>query len=100
MPRKFTGDLTSLGQAITEFELTLPGWWWEVGSCSVSSTARCGPDILGPDADLIRYNKKAFDGFDQKLTDEGSSCADALRAVMKEAQRAKAAQLLLAKHDD
>ncbi len=90
MTRKYTGDLTDLARAVTEFELTLPGWWWEVGSCSISSTARCGPDILGPDAELMRYNQKAFDGFDLHLTNEGASCADALRAVMREAIKAKA----------
>ena len=88
--REFTGDLTSLAQAITEFELTLPGWWWEIGSCSISANAHCGPDILGPDAELIMHNEKAFAGFSH----QGSTCADALRGVMKDALKAKAAKMM------
>jgi hypothetical protein len=89
MLRKYTGDLEDLARAIIEFEFTLPGWWWEVGSCSISSTARCGPDILGPDAELIKYNEKAFEGFDLHISNEGASCANALRTIMKEAIKAK-----------
>lgn len=40
-------ELTS---AIARIERELPGWWWSVGACHVSSDATCGPDRYGPDA--------------------------------------------------
>ena len=42
-----------VGAVIDAFEREVPGWWWSVGSCSVSRDASCGPDRNGPDADLL-----------------------------------------------
>lgn len=68
-----------LAAAIAEFEQKLPGWWWSVGSCSVSRDASCGPDRQGPDARLLDI--KEFDeGFHHD--DREGTCADALRLVM------------------
>lgn len=81
-------DFEELAKAIAEFERDLPGWWWTVGSCSVSADASCGPDITGPDADLLQ----------QRLFDEGFDCdyrhpasvADSLREVKEIALKARA----------
>lgn len=61
------GDLAS---AIEYFNSKLPGWWFSVGSCHVSSDASCAPDSAGCDARLIigdegqevaRYFDSGFD---------------------------------------
>lgn len=38
----------SLDAAITLVELMLPGWWWQLGKCSVSDDARLCPDFNHP----------------------------------------------------
>ena len=76
---------TDLAAAIVQFEQTLPGWWWKVGTCSVSRDASCGPDRAGPDAHLLAI----------RLFDEGFHCdacgtvAESLRDVMDQALAAK-----------
>lgn len=76
-----------LARAIREFEGALPGWWWSIGSCSVTAHASCGPDRNGGDAHLI-VGRNAFDhGFHADLG-EGTP-ADALRDVMKQAVSAR-----------
>lgn len=70
--------------AIEEFERRLPGWWWSIGICSVSADASCGPDIAGPDADLLDYESRVFDeGFD--CDDRNGTLASSLCDVMKQA---------------
>jgi hypothetical protein len=39
-------DGNDLAAAIREFETALPGWWWSVGSCSLTRDASCGPRAL------------------------------------------------------
>jgi len=81
-PPTNTNDLAS---AIREFEAALPGWWWSVGSCSISRDASCGPDRQGPDADLLA-DKLFDDGFHH----DGEDVATSLRIVMRAALEARA----------
>jgi hypothetical protein len=37
-----------LASAIAEFEKELPGWWWSVGSCSVSKGCKLRPGSIRP----------------------------------------------------
>lgn len=81
-------DFDDLASAVQEFERDLPGWWWSVGACSVSADASCGPDITGPDADLL--TDRLFDrGFDCDYL-QPASVADSLREVKREALEARA----------
>lgn len=81
-------DLEALAAQVREFEEKLPGWWFTMGTCSVSRDASCGPDRTGPDGDLLK--EKLFDeGF--HCDDREGSIADALRTVMNEALEARAA---------
>lgn len=81
-----TTDLPDLLAAIEEFERLLPGWWYSLGTCSVSRDASCGPDRTGPDADLLE--QKLFDdGFHHD--DREGSMADSLRIVMEAALKAR-----------
>lgn len=76
-----------LASAITRIEKHLPGWWWSVGACSVSSHASIGPDRDGPDAHLLEI--KQFDeGFHADLA-QPSTCGQALEEVISQALRAK-----------
>lgn len=85
-----TGDTEVLKETIKEFEEKLPGWWWTIGSCSVSGHASCGPDSSGPDADLLETGDLAFDGFHQDYIGPDDTAADALRDVMEQAIEARA----------
>lgn len=70
-------------QMIREFRKQLPGWWFSIGECSVSSDASCGPDVAGPDANLLK--QKTFDeGFHADLVPP-ATMADALAHVMGQA---------------
>lgn len=81
-------DAEDLAAAIADFERLLPGWWWSVGTCSVSRDASCAPDRTGPDAHLL--NDRLFDnGF--HCDDREGSVAGSLRKVMRQALEAKAA---------
>ena len=91
----YATDIPSLGEAIATFEATLPGWWWQTGTCSISRDASCGPDRNGQDANLLFLNDrnagKLFDeGFHVDLDEEGATVAQALMTVMKIAIEAKA----------
>lgn len=78
----------SLVEAIARLERELPGWWWRVGSCHVSSDATVAPDSEGPDADLL--DDRLFDeGFDCDLA-QPSSCGEALNGAIDSALRARA----------
>jgi hypothetical protein len=80
-------DIGSLTAAIHDFEAALPGWWWSVCVCSLTRDASCGPDIAGPDFDLLSVPK--FDeGF--HCDDPDGSLASSLRTVMAAALAAKA----------
>lgn len=72
-----------LMQAIARLENELPGWWWSVGACHVSSDASIAPDRKGPAADLL-IEKIFDDGFHYDLQ-RPSSCADALNACIDDA---------------
>lgn len=85
-----TGNLGVLKKTIEEFESFLPGWWWSIGSCSVSGHASCGPDSAGPDAGLLELPDRTFDtGFHQDYIGDVDTVADALRDVMEQAIEAK-----------
>jgi len=81
-------DVAELAAAIAEFQEKLPGWWWSVGTCSVSRDASCGPDIKGPDAHLLAI-PPFHEPFD--CDDREGTAAESLRWVMNEALKAKAA---------
>ncbi len=76
-------DRDALSKVIARLEEALPGWWWSVGSCHVSSHASIGPDRIGPDAMLL-HNKEFDEGFHADLP-QPSTCAEALNAVIYEA---------------
>jgi len=78
----------SLVSALTRLEKELPGWWWRVGSCSVSADATIGPDRTGPDAHLLKIDE--FDkGFDCDLR-QPATCGEALNRAIDKALAAKA----------
>lgn len=82
-------DIDDIEQAIAEFKERLPGWWFTVGSCSVSRDASCAPDIAGPDADLCAF--RLFDqGFHYDDADPESTVASSLRKVTADALLARA----------
>jgi hypothetical protein len=80
-------DVADLAAAIAEFQDRLPGWWWSVGTCSVSRDASCGPDVKGSDAHLLTIPPfhEPFNCDDREGTAAGS-----LRWVMAQALEAKA----------
>jgi hypothetical protein len=79
-------DVDDLATTIREFETRLPGWWWSVGSCSVSRDASCGVDRAGLDGDLVR---EPLFGDAFTYDDRNGSVADALRRVMADATYAR-----------
>lgn len=79
-----------LADAIREFERALPGWWYTVGTCSVSRDASCGPERTGPDAGLL-VSRVFDDGFHHDDRDPGSTMAGSLRLIMHAALKARAA---------
>lgn len=69
--------MTDLSEAIAEFRLKLPGWWFTVGECSVSCDATVGPDFAScPEWMLIEFDE----GFDCDLR-QPSTLAEALRGA-------------------
>lgn len=80
-------DAAALAIAIAEFETALPGWWWSVGSCSLTRDASCGPDRAGPDAALLAI-RLFDDGFHHD--DAAGDVAGSLRIVMAAALAARA----------
>lgn len=89
-PQQPTTDTQDLASAIVEFECALPGWWWSVGTCSVSRDASCGPDRAGPDADLL--TRREFDGgFHCDGKGDTWTCAMSLRDVMAQSVEARGA---------
>lgn len=75
-------DIGDLVEAIAEFRTALPGWWFTVGSCSLSRDASIGPDRAHCD----RATLDAFDiGFHVDDETPGSTLATALRTVTAQA---------------
>jgi hypothetical protein len=80
-------NTSDLATSIMRIERELPGWWWSVGACHVSSDASCAPDRYGPDATLL--SDPEFDeGFHADIR-QPSTCADALNDVIDQALQAK-----------
>lgn len=79
-------DAKEFAEAVSEFELTLPGFWWSVGQCSVGAHASCAVDGAGAQADLLE-GVEAGHPYDHgfHVDTDGGSPAEALRAVMLEA---------------
>lgn len=82
-------DFADLSAAIDRMRRELPGWWWSIGSCHVSSDASCGPDRYGTDAGLLEL-REFDDGFHVDLR-HPSTCAEALNYVIDLGIAAKAA---------
>ena len=79
-------NTSDFSDAISEFETSLPGFWWSVGQCSVGAHASCAVDGFGPQANLLEGIEAGHpydDGFHVD-TIKGSP-AEALRAVLAEA---------------
>ncbi len=80
----------ALGSAIEKLQRELPGWWWSVGSCHVSADATVGPDLSGPDRDLL-YIREFDEGIDNDLAHPATVAEALLGAIEKaKAMRAKA----------
>lgn len=81
-------ETSELALAIARMERELPGWWWSVGACHVSSDASCGPDSHGPDAQLLESSEFS-DLLDTGIFDadipQPSTCAQALNHVIDKA---------------
>lgn len=77
-------DLTAV---IARVERELPGWWWSVGSCSISAHASIGPDLAGSDKHLLEI-KEFDDGFHADLS-RPSTIAEALTQCIDEAVKAR-----------
>jgi len=75
-----------LCRTITEFRRVLPGWWFTVGHCKLTSDASCGPDAGNPLCRVPRFDE----GFHADL-EPPATLADAMRVVMGDALEAKAA---------
>ena len=80
-------DTAGLAAAIERCEKELPGWWWSVGACSVSSdaTVRTGRATVGPDPlgvlGHVLDDPVCDAGFDCDLR-QPSSCAIALNGAI------------------
>jgi hypothetical protein len=80
-------QLDDLLPAIREFEATLPGWWWLVGTGPDDHRARCAPTGSGPDGHLIKISTPFDYGFSyENPIDSPASC---LRNAMEQAVRAR-----------
>jgi len=78
-------------QVTALFSKELPGWWWTVGDCNVSSHASCGVQRGGPDDGLLFVQSGIFDeGFHADLR-KPSTPALALLNVLMQAKAAKEA---------
>lgn len=79
-----TAPATGLEQAIAEFKLALPGWWFSVAECQVSCDASCAPTRESDHIDLIHVDDRFDGGFHADIA-QPSTMADALRHVMGQA---------------
>lgn len=78
-----------LPEAIREFKVALPGWWYSVCECQVSCDATIAPTVESPDIAMIDQDPRFDSGFMVDLP-QPSTLAQALRHVMQEALEAKA----------
>jgi len=79
-------DVEDFAQAVAEFEKALPGFWWDVGQCSVGAHASCAVDGSGCQAELlngVEAGDPLDDGFHCDTV--GGSPAEALRDCMRQA---------------
>lgn len=77
-----------IGEAIERLYRELPGWWFSLGNCHVSADATVGPDRIGPDRALLRFEE--FDnGVDGSLL-HPATLAEALHNAIDNAIAAKA----------
>lgn len=75
-------------QAVARLESELPGWWWRVGHCHVSSDASIGPDYNDPAHGARLHDEWPDELFDQGLhidLPQPSTLAAALHFVIDEA---------------
>ena len=71
----FNSAIPSVEDLVAAIREVPEGWWWSVGTCSVSNDASIGPDVRYCDkATLTRFD----DGIHADLP-HPSSVADALR---------------------
>lgn len=84
---------TGIEDAIAEFRLRLPGWWYSLGECQVSCDASCAPTRHSPDIELINFDQRFDSGFHADLI-QPSTLAASLRTVMAEALSAREEALL------
>ena len=84
-------DIGDILVAIAEFKAALPGWWFTLGSCSLTRDASCGPDrARHSDTPRDRATLVRFDaGFHCDDDTPGSTLADALRDVTRQAVEAQ-----------
>jgi hypothetical protein len=81
----------TLDEAVALFTKELPGWWWSVGSCDISTYASCGPNRSGADGGLVDIESSIFDsGFHSDLR-QPFTPAQALLDVLEQAKACKAA---------
>lgn len=73
-----------LEMAIAEFKRALPGWWYSVCECQVSSDASCAPTVESPHHKLIALDPRFDSGFHADLP-QPATLADALRQTMRSA---------------
>ena len=79
-------DTAALVAAIERFERDLPGWWYSLGTCSISRDASCGPEMTACDRHLLAHAP-----FNQGFhADLDGTMADALDDVREQALKADA----------
>lgn len=80
--------VANVAKAINEIQTTLPGWWWNCGTCHLTDDASLGPDYNDPaHCERLRqeFPEELFDGgFDVALSPAGDLPA-ALREALKRA---------------
>lgn len=77
-------DPDNLELSIKIFKKILPGWWFRIGECQVSSDASCGPTRESPHICLINFDDRFDSGFHADLS-QPSTMAEALSTVMVQA---------------
>ena len=91
MTRPASSSGQELLEAVARLERELPGWWWRVGHCHVSSDASIAPDYNDP----VHQDRLYQEWPDDDIMGEGfhvdlpqpSTLAAALHHVIDEALR-------------